>query len=251
MVEQDGGIAQRPRRGRGQRIPAMDGDVKKRLGRVRDQIHDPTLSVLTILLAFLIFVIVPLHAVGVISAQGNGFAIVLLLASCVLVQSKRLMAILVIVLAVGLAAAAVLLRLKLPSNLDLFLEAGATLAMNVLLIFVIAGAVFAPGRITYHRVNGAVLLYLTIGLTFVALFTFVGLAAPNAFKGLSIENSPEVASNLIYFSFVTLTTIGYGDITPVHPAARSLCNLEAIIGQLYPATLLARLVTLELEDRRK
>jgi hypothetical protein len=49
-------------------------------------------------------------------------------------------------------------------------------------------------------------------------------------------------SNLIYFSFVTLTTTGYGDIFPVHPIARSLCNLESIFGQLYPATLIARLV---------
>ena len=56
---------------------------------------------------------------------------------------------------------------------------------------------------------------------------------------------------MTYLSFVTLTTIGYGDILPVHPIARSLCTLEAIIGQLYPATLLARLVTLELEDRRQ
>jgi hypothetical protein len=55
---------------------------------------------------------------------------------------------------------------------------------------------------------------------------------------------------LIYFSFVTLTSTGYGDIVPVDPVARSLCNVEMIIGQLYPATLLARLVTLELADRR-
>jgi hypothetical protein len=56
---------------------------------------------------------------------------------------------------------------------------------------------------------------------------------------------------LTYFSFATLTTVGYGDVLPVHPLARSLSSLEAIIGQLYPATLLARLVTLELEDRRR
>jgi hypothetical protein len=56
---------------------------------------------------------------------------------------------------------------------------------------------------------------------------------------------------LIYFSFVTLTTVGYGDILPMHPVARSLCNLESIIGQLYPATLLARLVSLEIEGRRR
>jgi hypothetical protein len=49
---------------------------------------------------------------------------------------------------------------------------------------------------------------------------------------------------------VTVTSVGYGDIVPLHPYARSLANLEAIIGQLYPATLLARLVTLQLAGRR-
>ena len=57
-------------------------------------------------------------------------------------------------------------------------------------------------------------------------------------------------SSLLYFSFVTLTSVGYGDIVPVQAFVRALSNLEAIIGQLCPATLLARLVTLELERRR-
>jgi hypothetical protein len=60
-----------------------------------------------------------------------------------------------------------------------------------------------------------------------------------------------VAGNLIYFSFVTLTSVGYGDIVSLRPYARGLANVEAIIGQLYPATLLARLVTLELEHRSR
>ncbi|MEA2895582.1 MAG: hypothetical protein QOJ84_1197 [Bradyrhizobium sp.] len=96
---------------------------------------------------------------------------------------------------------------------------------------------------------GAILLYLTIAVIFVALFTFVGSAVPEAFSGLAVEDSPALAGNLIYFSFATLTTTGYGDIFPVHPIARSLCNLESIFGQLYPATLLARLVTLEIAGR--
>jgi hypothetical protein len=78
----------------------------------------------------------------------------------------------------------------------------------------------------------------------------VGLLTPNALNGLLLEDSQKMSSGLIYFSFVTLTTTGYGDIVPVHPLARSLCNVEAIIGQLYPATLLARLVSLELQGRR-
>src|SRR5260221_5186339 len=78
----------------------------------------------------------------------------------------------------------------------------------------------------------------------------LGSRVPKAFSGLSLDDRPALASNLIYFSFVTLTTTGYGDIFPVHPIARSLCNVEAIFGQLFPATLLARLVTLEIEHRR-
>jgi voltage-gated potassium channel Kch len=80
----------------------------------------------------------------------------------------------------------------------------------------------------------------------------MGLVVPNAFNGLApLRDNLAVASNLIYFSFVTLTTVGYGDIIPVHPFARALTNIEAVIGQLYPATLLARLVTLEIESRHR
>jgi voltage-gated potassium channel Kch len=76
----------------------------------------------------------------------------------------------------------------------------------------------------------------------------VTLLEPNAVTNLEPLNNNFVG-NLIYFSFVTLTTTGYGDIVPIHPYARSLANIEAVIGQLYPATLLARLVTLELKSR--
>jgi Ion channel len=246
-----GGLTQRPRVGVGQRVHTLNGHVQKRLGHVRDQLHDPLLTVLTVLLMVLVFFIVPLHASGIISAQGYGFVIVLLLASCVLVQSRTLLVIMILLGAIGVAATATVLRLQLASVLDIYLEAGACVTIGAMLIWVIARAVFAPGRVTYHRINGAVLLYMTIGLTFVALFTFVALLTPHAFSGLNFTDSSSLASNLIYFSFVTLTSTGYGDIVPVHPFARSLCNLEGIIGQLYPATLLARLVTLELEDRRR
>jgi Ion channel len=79
----------------------------------------------------------------------------------------------------------------------------------------------------------------------------VGLLVPDAFTGMTITDSPALASTMAYFSFGTLTTAGSGDIAPLHPIARSLCNLEAMIGQLYPATLLARLVTLEIEGEEK
>lgn len=73
------------------------------------------------------------------------------------------------------------------------------------------------------------------------------LLHPGAFAGAVPDHG--TLQHWIYYSFVTLTTVGYGDVTPVHPAARSLAMLEALIGQLYPAILLARLVSLAVGSR--
>jgi hypothetical protein len=77
----------------------------------------------------------------------------------------------------------------------------------------------------------------------------VGALSPGAFSGLQVHDRVSLPPDLVYFSFETLTTVGFGDIVPVHPFARSLSNLEAILGQLYPATLLARMVSLEVGSR--
>jgi Ion channel len=137
------------------------------------------------------------------------------------------------------------------SIVDKYLDVVAWLIAGLTLSSVVARAIFAPGTVTYHRIVGGVLLYLSIGLTFVALFGLMVLLQPNAFNNLTSFQGNFGVGTLIYFSFVTLTTIGYGDIVPLHPYVRSLANVEAIVGQLYPATLLARLVTLELAIRRK
>ena len=58
-------------------------------------------------------------------------------------------------------------------------------------------------------------------------------------------------ARLIYFSMTTLTTVGYGDVTPINPVARSLANFEGMIGQLFPALTLARLVSMEVSQRQQ
>jgi hypothetical protein len=90
-----------------------------------------------------------------------------------------------------------------------------------------------------------------IAVAFATLFAFVGLSIFDAFKGIAFKDDAALANSLFYLSFVTLTSTGYGDIVPVHPLARSLCNIESIVGQLYPATILTRLVTLELRADNK
>jgi hypothetical protein len=218
--------------------------------RLQESLKDPLLTALTVMMAVLMFVVAPLQAVGVLAAHHFGIAFAFLLVAAVFVVSGSGIAVAAILLAITIVGVATTLRLQQPSVIDIYLDASAWLITGMTLAVVVFRAVFAPGRVTVHRIVGAIQFYLDVALIFVALFCFVALTAPNAFLGLEVRNNLALFDKLIYFSFMTLTSVGYGDITPLHPFARSLADIEAIIGQLYPATLLARLVTLELEHRR-
>lgn len=108
---------------------------------------------------------------------------------------------------------------------------------------------FSDGPVTWHRIQGSVVVYLIIGLVFAQAYHLVHLlSGPQAFTTVMGGTHEEFT----YFSFTTLTTLGYGDVLPRDPAARSLANLEALTGQLYPVILIARLVSMEYEwSRRK
>ena len=193
----------------------------------------------------MIFVFAPLQAKGFYAFQG--FAIAGVVIGGVMIISASPIALALMCVAFVANVAVFVLRLFHPLwPYNLHLLAAAWLIIAITVGTIVARAVFRRGRVTYHRIVVAVLLYLLVAVGFASLFAFVGLSIPDAFKGVAFEDNAALASELFYLSFVTLTTTGFGDIVPVHPLARSLCNIEAIVGQLYPATLLARLVTLEL-----
>jgi hypothetical protein len=118
----------------------------------------------------------------------------------------------------------------------------STLVTLMLFTVVVAGQVYRSGPVSHHRILGAVAVYLLLGLMWASAYALVHQLHPAAFTG-AVGETP-VAQIWIYYSFVTLTTVGYGDITPVHPVARSLAIGEALTGQLYLAITLARLVSL-------
>ena len=214
------------------------------LDRLHDAWRDRILTALTVLVMVHLFIFAPLESQA-LHIQPIGAVFVVLLSIGLLILSRSLVPVVAILAVVGLLAVAVVLRIRGGHvALDVTLQATAWLLIALVIIWTVARAVFGPGRITYHRIVGAILLYLTIGLVFVALYTMVGAHSPNAFSGTTITARVSLPSDLVYFSFTTLTTLGYGDIMPVHHIARSLSNVEAIIGQVYPATLLARLVSL-------
>jgi hypothetical protein len=222
-----------------------------RLRQLQKQHSDQLLSVLTVLLLMMVFVVAPFQAIGIKIFDAFGVVVGLVMSAGVLIISASPTATAIMLVGFSLNIVVVTARLVQPLPYDLYLAAAGWFISVCTLGYVVARKVFSGGQVTLHRIVGAVLLYLLIALAFVSAFLLLGFWEPNAFSGLVVEDNQKLSSSLIYFSFVTLTTVGYGDIVPLHPVARSLCNLESIIGQLYPATLLARMVSLEIEARRQ
>jgi len=114
-----------------------------------------------------------------------------------------------------------------------------------LLSFSIGRIIFSARTVTPALISGALCLYLIFGMFWGSLYFILELFQPGSFVGDLLSN-PEKNSDLLhyfqYFSFVTLTTLGYGDILPQTKIATAFCQLEAIIGQFFMAVLVARFV---------
>ena len=104
--------------------------------------------------------------------------------------------------------------------------------------------VFRPGEINGHRIRGAIAIYVIIGFIFAMVYSLVELLAPGSFSGLGPDGFGKGLEKSVYFSFVTLTTLGFGDTVPISVVARNLAVVEAIIGQLYLTILIGRLISL-------
>lgn len=130
------------------------------------------------------------------------------------------------------------------------------LALTAVLVFfsltcmLVAYDVLFGGHIDINRLIGAACIYLLSGALWGIVYFLLSVASPGSFAGIVGETWSEQLNEFIYYSFVTLTTLGYGDISPVLPVARTLCYLEAVLGQFYLTLLVAALVGLHIAGRR-
>jgi hypothetical protein len=95
--------------------------------------------------------------------------------------------------------------------------------------------------ITRDQIYAGICMYVMLGFAFGAVFYLINILDPKSFAAAAIDQD---TPDLMYFSFVTLATLGYGDITPRSNASRSLAVLEALAGMVYIAVFMARLVSL-------
>ncbi|MFB3105428.1 MAG: potassium channel family protein, partial [Pseudomonadales bacterium] len=110
---------------------------------------------------------------------------------------------------------------------------------------------FEADEVSEGTLWAAVNVYLTIGIAFAFLYTTLGLFDSDAFQGKFVDDAlSEQLVGYVYFSFITLSTLGYGDITPGNTLTGTFTYLEAILGQLYLAIMMARLVGLYIANRQ-
>jgi voltage-gated potassium channel Kch len=220
---------------------------------LRDAIRDPSLTATLVLEIAIIFFALPLAAKGLPWAETalrvcnwTTLAIVVLL-------SERWIPI--ILLAVALAVASLEFESTaswLAVDAVVLSHTGSAIGFSAL-TWVVAQSTWASGPINYRRVQGAIVVYLNMAMIFASVYRIIWDLNPAAFNAASAGGQPQAVTfaTVMYFSLTTLTTTGYGDITPADPFARGLANLEAVFGQLYLAVTIARLVALNVAGRRR
>jgi hypothetical protein len=152
-----------------------------------------------------------------------------------------------------LAVAGVVLNvLALQLHSAIFHFGSLALLIGFLLVtisFTLRQVVFGT-ELNANRLVGAVCVFLLLGVIWALLYSLLELLVPSSFAGVPPIRGPVWENSWLYFSFVTLTTLGYGDITPVSATARSLAYLQAIVGQFYVAVLVAGLVSAYISDKQ-
>ncbi|MCL4806392.1 MAG: hypothetical protein KJ062_01140 [Thermoanaerobaculia bacterium] len=200
----------------------------------------------TVLFAFLVvtlFVVPFLRAWFPVLAPASSVALVLLFIVGVLVVFPSAWAKLVACLFAGSAISLEIARLVGGGDPFGPWRVGASCVTIGLFAVVTLFRVFAPGAITTHRLVGAVAAYLLVGLTFALAYEWLEFVRPGSFQA-GDRPTEGAYPTILYFSFVTLSTVGYGDVLPLSQQARALSNLESLVGVLYPAVLIGRLLAM-------
>ena len=116
--------------------------------------------------------------------------------------------------------------------------------------WLVIGQVLFSGPVDINKIVGAICVYLLLGLIWALCYLLIAQLVPGAYNGLEQAPWHENFSAVAYYSYVTLTTLGYGDISPVVPIARFFVYMEAITGVFYMAILVASLVGIRLSNIR-
>jgi hypothetical protein len=211
---------------------------------------DASLSVLLVVQSFVTFVAIPLGASMGGSPWMLDLGMLAFAAVCAVTLTERLGVRVLLVVAIAALAFAPGLSTNDGAAAVHPVAAIVAFGFDVIVTGLVARLTFSSGPVTVHRIRGAVLVYLNVAVLFGIVYDLLYIVYPGSLHYSAGDAISPVAgvrlSDLSYFSLTTISTAGFGDIVPVHPVARGIANLESLFGQLFPAIVLSRLVSLNL-----
>lgn len=226
------------------------------MSSIRERVLGPYTVLLISLLAFVLLT-------PFVSDRESGVLLVRVAFSTILLagfyvaygrRSLRRLAVPAILFGIGVEWLTYFLRLPAGTHVRLLMDAILFLLVAVAQLY----AVLQQRRVSADTVVGGINAYLLIAISFMLIHALLEVLEPGAYRTggrtlaeyvLGAEHSEGFAT-MLYFSFVTITTLGYGDITPVSAAAKLAASVEALFGQIYLATFIARLVALYVAGAR-
>lgn len=122
------------------------------------------------------------------------------------------------------------------------------LVFSVVTIIMASRQVLLTGAVDSNKIVGAICIYLLMGIAWAEAYLLVERLFPGSIPALSGENWRHHVEDALYFSYITLTTLGYGDISPAQPLARYLAYIQAVVGQFYIAIVVASLIGAKMSD---
>ncbi len=213
---------------------------------------DLGLTLVTLSLIILIFMTIPLAHAGLPARVVFDLIMMTLMLTGAVVVSKSRIG-LGVVIGIVMASTIVLIAGRLHPTPVLH-QIGSVFSTITLLVYVriVLLLMFRGGPVTWSRIQGSIASYLLLGMIWASAYQIVENQQPGAFRFLIPPvGMDELTAKLFYFSFCTLSTVGYGDVIPVSPFARSLSISEAITGQLFPPILIGALVAMAMQAQSR
>ena len=213
---------------------------------------DVGLTLITVSLTMSTFLILPLADGGLLGRFVHDVVLAtLMVAGALRIGTNRVTTTLAIVV---LLAALLVLWISLMHATPFLQRLSSVLAIIAFLLYfrIVLLVMFRQGPVTWSRIQGGVSAYLLLGLAWSRAYQLTEQLHAGSFRFVSRPADIEqLSAKLCYFSFCTLTTVGFGDVLAVSPFARSLVIAEALVGQLFPAILIGALVSMALQSGPK
>jgi len=209
------------------------------------------LLLISILVLFMLspFVVTFRHGVLFLNVFG---AAILVAGSYALSERKQLFRTAVVLSAISIVATCLLLTF--PQHWAVLVSHGSIILLVAFFCVSILAYVLRSGRVTSDKIFAAISVYLLLGFAWTYAYMLLDDMQPGSFADSTETGRTDYVAHVMqlrYFSFVTLTTLGYGDVLPRSSAARTMATLEAVMGQIYLAVLVARLVGLHIVHASK